>query len=138
MGFSADQLFGAAGKFGSFTYNNFRMSRHYYLFGSYDFSMNRYADIEPSFLLMMSDQFKPQADIGVTYIYNEAFWTGLSYRTSGALIANVGVRYLNIYIGYAFDFTMQEIQRITYGTHEITFALKFGDNSRRYRWLDRY
>ena len=114
------------------------MSRHYYLFGSYDFSMNRYADIEPSFLLMMSDQFKPQADIGVTYIYNEAFWTGLSYRTSGALIANVGVRYLNIYIGYAFDFTMQEIQRITYGTHEITFALKFGDNSRRYRWLDRY
>ena len=86
----------------------------------------------------MSEQFKPQADLGVTYIYHQDFWAGLAYRTSGALIANVGVKYQNMYFGYAFDFTMQEIQRITYGTHEITVALKFGDNSRRYRWLDRY
>jgi len=138
LGFSADQLFGAAAKIGSFTYNNFRMSRHYYLFGSYDFMLNSYADLQPSFLLMMSDQIKPQADIGVTYIYNQDFWAGLAFRTSGAIIANVGVKYQNIFIGYGFDFTLQEIQRITYGTHEITFALKFGDNSRRYRWLDRY
>jgi hypothetical protein len=54
------------------------------------------------------------------------------------LIANVGVKYQNLFLGYAFDFTLQEIQRITYGTHEITLALKFGDNARRYRWLDRY
>jgi len=137
-GFSASQLFEAALKIGDFTYNNFRMNRHYYLFGSYLFSLDRYSEIQPSFLLMMSDQLKPQADIGATYIYNQDFWAGLAFRTSGALIANVGVKYQNMFIGYAFDFTMQEIQRITYGTHEITFALKFGDNTRRYRWLDRY
>ena len=98
------------------------MNRHYYLFGSYDFSSGSYAEIQPSFLLMMSEQFKPQADIGVTYIYNQDFWAGLAYRTSGAIIANLGVKYDNIFIGYAFDFTLQEIQRITYGTHEITVA----------------
>ena len=114
------------------------MSRQYYLFGSYDFSSGTYNIIQPSFLLLMSGQIKPQADVGVTYIFNTDFWTGLAYRTSGALIANVGVKYQNIFIGYAFDFTFQEIQRVTYGTHEITFAIKFGDNSRRYRWLDRY
>jgi hypothetical protein len=43
-----------------------------------------------------------------------------------------------MFFGYAYDYTLQEIQSITYGTHEITIALKFGDNSRRYRWLDRY
>jgi len=43
-----------------------------------------------------------------------------------------------MFFGYAFDFTLQKIQRITYGTHEITLAMKFGDNTRRYRWLDRY
>lgn len=138
VGFSADQLFEASAKIGAFTYNNFRMSRHYYLFGSYSFSSNSSVEFQPSFLLMMSDQFKPQADIGVTYIYNQDFWAGLAFRTSGALIANVGVKYNNMFIGYAFDFTLQEIQRITYGTHEITLAMKFGDNSRRYRWLDRY
>jgi type IX secretion system PorP/SprF family membrane protein len=138
LGFSADQLLEASAKIGSDAYQNFKMSRQYYLFGSYDFERGASAVIQPSFMFMMSHQLKPQADIGVTYIYEEDFWAGLAFRTSGALIANVGVKYENIFIGYAFDFTMQEIQRITYGTHEITFALKFGDNTRRYRWLDRY
>jgi type IX secretion system PorP/SprF family membrane protein len=114
------------------------MNRHYFFFGSYNFSTGGYIEIQPAFLLMVSEQLKPQADIGVTYIYNQDIWVGLAFRTSGALIANFGVKHNNIFIGYAFDFTLQEIQRITYGTHEITLALKFGDNARRYRWLDRY
>jgi type IX secretion system PorP/SprF family membrane protein len=138
IGFSADQLFGAAAKISNDTYKYFKMSRHYYLFGTYNFRTGYYTELQPSFLFRMSEQLKPQADIGVTYIYNQDFWAGLTFRTVSALIANVGVKYENIFIGYAFDFTLQEIQRITYGTHEITFALKFGDNSRRYRWLDRY
>jgi type IX secretion system PorP/SprF family membrane protein len=138
VGFSADQLSEASAKIASYAYKDFKMSRQYYLFGTYDFSNGRNSLIQPSFILLMSEQLRPQADIGVTYIYNQDFWTGLTYRTSGAIIANVGVKYKNIFIGYAIDFTLQEIQRITYGTHEITFALKFGDNSRRYRWLDRY
>ena len=138
FGFSADQLSESAAKFRSPAYKNFVMYRQYYLFGSYDFSQSSNAIIQPSFLLKMSEQLKPQADIGVTYIYNQDFWAGMAYRTSGALIANIGMKYQNIFFGYAFDFTLQEIQRITYGTHELTVALKFGDNSRRYRWLDRY
>lgn len=138
FGFSADQLFEASAKIGNSAYKNFKMSRQYYIFGSYDFMKGNNQIIQPAFLLMMSEQLKPQVDIGVTYIYDKGFWAGLAYRTSGALIANLGVQYQNIFIGYAFDFTLQEIQRITYGTHEITFALKFGDSARRYRWLDRY
>jgi len=138
IGFSADQLFEASLKVGDYAYKNYKLDRHYYLFGSYYLELSNYIDLEPSFLFVMSEQLKPQADIGLTYIYNQGFWAGLAYRTSGAIIANVGVKYQNLFIGYAFDFTMQEIQRVTYGTHEITLAVKFGDASRRYRWLDRY
>jgi type IX secretion system PorP/SprF family membrane protein len=138
FGFSADQLSEASAKIGGPAYKNFSMSRQYYLFGSYDINRGTSMIIQPAFLFKMSEQLKPQADIGITGIYNQGFWAGLAYRTSGAIIANVGVKYMNIYFGYAFDFTLQEIQRITYGTHEITVALKFGDNARRYRWLDRY
>jgi type IX secretion system PorP/SprF family membrane protein len=138
FGFSADQLSQASAKIGGPAYKNYTMERQYYLFGSYDFSQGTYNTIQPSFLVKMSEQLRPQADIGLTYIYNEGFWAGLAYRTSGALIANIGFKYQNIFFGYAFDYTLQEIQTITYGTHEITVALKFGDNSRRYRWLDRY
>jgi type IX secretion system PorP/SprF family membrane protein len=138
LGFSAEQLSESSAKFGNSAYNNFTMDRQYYLFGSYDIDGGSNTIIQPSFLVKMTEQLKPQADIGATYIYNQGFWSGLSYRTSGAIIANIGVKYQNIFFGYAFDFTLSEIQRITYGTHEINVAFKFGDNSRRYRWLDRY
>jgi type IX secretion system PorP/SprF family membrane protein len=138
IGFSADQLFQAVAKIGSDAYGRFKMSRQYYLFGSYNFERGPYEEIQPSVLFKMTEQFKPQIDLGLTYINNQAFWVGLAYRTSGALIANIGVKYQKMFLGYSIDFTLQQIQRITYGTHEITVAIKFGDSARRYRWLDRY
>jgi type IX secretion system PorP/SprF family membrane protein len=138
VGLSVDQLFGAALKIGDAAYDKFTMSRQLNLFGSYFLEAGHNSEFEPSFLFRMSGQFKPQADVGVTYIFNKAFWAGLTYRTSGAIIAMLGVKYQNLWFGYSVDFTLQEIQRITYGTHELTIALRFGDNSRRYRWLDRY
>ena len=139
VGISADQLFEAYAKIGgSYAYNNLSVKRQYFLFGSYDFNQGYNNIIQPSFLFMTSEQMIPQADIGITYIFNNDFWAGLSYRTSKAMIATVGMRYNNMFIGYAFDFTMQEIQRVTYGTHELSFAMKFGDSARKYRWLDRY
>ncbi|MFO7619660.1 MAG: type IX secretion system membrane protein PorP/SprF [Bacteroidales bacterium] len=138
IGFSTDQLFGAALKIGDAAYRNFRMDRHYYLFGTYSIEAGAYTEIQPSLLLMMSEQVRPQVDLGLTYILNQSFWAGLTYRTSGAMIVNFGLKYDNLFFGYAFDYTLQEIQRVTYGTHEITLALKFGDSARKYRWLDRY
>ena len=138
VGFSTLQLFGAAAKIGSDAYQNFRMDRHYYLFGSYSFKVGNKTELQPSGLLMMSEQLKPMGDIGLTYIYDQKIWAGLTYRTSKAIIANIGFSYTNIFIGYAFDFTLQEIQRVTYGTHELTLAVRFGDSARKYRWLDRY
>jgi hypothetical protein len=100
--------------------------------------MGNKTEFQPSALLMMSEQMKPLSDIGLTYIYDQRIWAGVSYRTSKAIIANFGMTYTNMYIGYAFDFTLQEIQRVTYGTHELTIAIRFGDSARKYRWLDRY
>lgn len=138
VGFSAEQLFQASARMGSQAYRNFSIDRHYYLFGSYDFRSGINSQIEPSFIVKMSEQLKPQADIGASYIYRQDLWAGLAYRTSGALIVIAGVKYQNMFIGYAFDYTLQMIQRVTYGTHEISFAVKFGDNTRKYRWIDRY
>jgi type IX secretion system PorP/SprF family membrane protein len=138
FGFSTEQLFGAAAKIGDNAYRNFSMDRHYYLFGTYNIASGRYIEISPSVIVRMSEQLNPLADIGITYSYDQSFWTGLSYRSSGALIGNFGMKYTNMYFGYAFDFTLSQIQRVTYGTHEITVAVKFGDSARKYRWLDRF
>lgn len=137
-GFSIDQIFQGAVKLGDEAYDNFKMGRHINIFGTYTFTSGPYVELQPSILFRMSEQIIPQADVGLTFILKQSFWAGLAYRTSGALIANFGVKYENLWLGYSFDFTLQEIQKITYGTHELSIALRFGDNSRRYRWLDRY
>jgi type IX secretion system PorP/SprF family membrane protein len=145
VGFSAQQLFGSSAKIGNIAYKNYTMYRHYYLFGSYSYRSGEKTELEPAVLLKMSEELRPQADVGVTYIYDQALWAGLSYRTSGAVIANIRFKFVpshtnmtSLFFGYAFDFTSNKIQQATYGTHELTIALKFGDSARRFRWLDRY
>jgi type IX secretion system PorP/SprF family membrane protein len=145
IGFSVQQLFGAAVKIGDYAYKNFRMDRHFYMFGSYVLPVGNKQEIEPSVLVKMSEELMPQADFGLTYIYDQSLWTGLTYRTGGGIIANVRFKYVPkhsvktaMFFGYAVDFTLNPIQRVTYGTHELTIAVKFGDSSRKYRWLDRY
>ena len=145
LGISAQQLFGAAAKIGDYAYRNFKMDRHFYMFGSYYYDLHHKSELEPSVLLKMSEQLKPQADIGMTYIYDQSVWSGLTYRTGGGIIANIRLKYVPkhtthtaLFFGYAVDFTLNQIQRVTYGTHELTCAIKFGDSSRKFRWLDRY
>lgn len=146
IGFSALQLVGAAAKIGNYSgYKNYWMDRHYYLFGSYTLNSGVKTEFQPAFLFKMSEQVRPQLDIGMNYVYDQSFWAGLSYRTGSALIANIRFRFVpsrvmltSMYFGYAFDFTLNKIQRSTYGTHEFTLAIKFGDSAKKFRWLDRY
>ncbi len=137
-GFSIEQLFESYIKLGNPGYHNLSLLRHYYLFCSYTIPLSTDSEVHPNFMFRMSDQLKPQLDIGLRYTFREDFWGGLSYRTGNMLIASIGARFDNIYFGYAFDFSFNEIQSYTYGSHELMLAMKFGSNARRYRWLDRY
>jgi type IX secretion system PorP/SprF family membrane protein len=147
VGFSAQQLFGANVKLGELAYKNYWMDRHYYLFGTYNFHTGVKTELQPSLLFKVSEQVRPQIDFGFTYNYDNDFWAGIDYRTGsgGALIANIGFRYItsrvkmtSMYFGYSFDYTLNKIQSATYGTHEFTLAIKFGDVDKRFNWLDRF
>lgn len=152
LGFSAESMVGAAARIGEGivdtlkAYDRFRMSRHYYVFGSYSFLTNKNMEIEPSIFFKMSEQILPQADIGVTFSFDQSFWLGAAYRTGGyygrgsygAIIGNVRFKFANMYIGYSYDYTLSEIERATSGSHEIVMALKLGSGNKKYRWLDRY
>ncbi len=94
--------------------------------------------IEPSAFIKSSDMFFTaiQLDLTTRVYYKDDYWVGLSYRTSDALIAMLGLRYERFYFGYAFDFAMTDIRTQTLGGHELTLAVKFGESARRYRWLN--
>lgn len=113
---------------------------HYFLTGGMRFYPASDWIVEPSVMLKSSDMlFKSfQVDLTGRVYYREDYWLGLSYRTSDAVILMAGMKVDRFYIGYAFDFTLSEIRSYTYGTHELTVLARFGDNPRRYRWINRY
>jgi type IX secretion system PorP/SprF family membrane protein len=137
-GFSIDQLFESVLKIGDSGYDRYKMERNYYLIGGYDFEINRDFTLSPSTLMKFAENGKFQADISAKVYYQQNYWGGLTYRTGHALIVMAGVSIDKLIFGYAFDIGLNSVMRYSYGTHEFTFIAKFGDNARRYRWLNRF
>jgi type IX secretion system PorP/SprF family membrane protein len=152
-GISAMQLFQTPLKLGADKDGpGFRMVRHYFLIAGYRFELNRNLLMEPSFLFKTTEKFIAQIDVNVKMYFQENYWAGLSFRTGGSYsiveesfngkgasaIIMGGVRVDKYYFGYAFDYTFNAIGARSLGSHEIMAAVKFGDNARRYRWLNRY
>ena len=54
------------------------------------------------------------------------------------MIALAGFKVDRFYVGYAYDFALTDIRSQTYGSHELTVLARFGDNPRRYRWINKY
>lgn len=139
VGVSAKNLFQASVKFGgdnSFT--DYQQVRNYYLITGYRYDMDNDFEIEPSLLIKTTEAFNLQADISVKGYYKRDYWLGFSYRTGNAIVTMVGIKIDKLYVGYAFDYSLNDIQRISYGSHEIMIGMNFGDNTRRYRWLNRF
>jgi type IX secretion system PorP/SprF family membrane protein len=141
VGFSASELLGASLKFGQGSYENFKLLRHFYLIGGYNFDLSDYLILEPSMHLKTSELLNLQLDLtGKLYIFDD-YWAGLSYRTgaeAGAVIIMGGLRVDKFFFGYSFDYTLSSIMRHSFGSHEFIIAVKLGDSARRYKWLIRY
>jgi type IX secretion system PorP/SprF family membrane protein len=144
LGFSVAQLFQSSLNIGSrdeyISANDIRLKRHYFIIGSYrdKFARKPKWEYEPSFIMRTNERLQFLSDLSIKFLYDRSYWCGLSYRTSGDIIAMAGVRINNMYFGYSFDYGFNGITKFTKGSHEICLAAKFGDTARRYRWLERY
>jgi len=141
-GLSVSNLFQSNINFGDKTsYPGLLTGRSYWLIGGYKVEINRLIMLEPSSLIKFTEHGAFQIDLTSRIYYREDYWGGLSYRTGasgGSIILLLGMRVNKYYFGYAFDYTMAPIMTHTLGSHEFMFSVKFGENARRYRWLNRY
>jgi len=138
VGFSSDQLMESIIKLGDTGYDQYRQERNYYIMAGYDFQLSNDLVLSPSTLLKLSDNVAFQGDFSAKLYYDQTYWGGLTYRTGNALIVLAGLRIDKFIFGYAFDVSFGSIMKNSFGSHEFIFAAKFGDNARRYRWLNRY
>lgn len=115
---------------------------HYFLTGGLKIGFPGNTDwvLEPSALIKSSDMvFKSaQMDLTARVYYKDNYWAGISYRTSDAIIIMLGLRYDRFFFAYAFDMTLTDIRKQSFGSHELTLAVKFGESARRYKWINAY
>ncbi len=137
-GLSVDNMFESILKLGDSGYDRYKMERNYYLVGGYDFEVSRDLVLSPSTLVKYAENGKFQADISAKLIFSQAYWGGITYRTGQSIIILAGVSVDKLIFGYAYDIGLNSMMKHSYGTHEFTFIVKFGDNARRYRWLNRF
>ena len=104
----------------------YQIARHYYLVGGYTFELGEGGKhgINPN-VKVKSDAASTQLDINLTYIYNQKFWLGLSYRMQDAIAPMVGYKWKGMKIGYSYDLTMSKIKGYSAGTHEIMLGYCF-------------
>ena len=152
LGFSALQLFENTFKLTDRDGADFKMVRHYFAMAGYRIQTSENLYLEPSFLLKTTETFVSQLDVNTKFYIKEDYWGGISYRTGGSyslveeslrgggssIIIMGGARFDKFYFGYAFDYTLSAISKYSIGSHELMIGAKFGDNARRYRWLNRY
>jgi type IX secretion system PorP/SprF family membrane protein len=137
-GISIKQIFQSSIQFGDKGSSEYRYKRHYNFMGGYIYNLNDNFTLEPSFLLKIPTASKAQFELNTKVYYRQNYWAGLAYRTGKTMIFFFGLNYDKYYFGYAFDYNFNAMMNQTFGTHEFMAAMKFGENARRYRWLNTY
>jgi type IX secretion system PorP/SprF family membrane protein len=136
-GISANSLMQSAMKFGNKDLKDYHLKRYYYIVAGYTIYADRLT-IEPSILFKTTGRLGNQLDFSTRITYAKAFWLGASVRTNGDVVALLGVRVKDIYVGYAFDYATTTFKLNSFGTHEISISYKIGSTERRYKWMERY
>lgn len=102
-----------------------QMKRHYYITGGYETKavMNGQLKFKPS-IFIKTDGATTTMDLSVLAEYNNALWTGFSYRTEDAVVALVGMNINKMKVGLAYDFTTSDI-RTTSSSGSVELFMRY-------------
>jgi type IX secretion system PorP/SprF family membrane protein len=106
------------------TENSSDLARHYYLFGEYSFSISDNIDVVPSTLVKYVSGAPFQGDLNVRGVYQKKYWIGASYRYNNAVVGLLGLNYKKLSFGYAYDFTLTDVNDYSSGGHELFLSYK--------------
>lgn len=140
LGFAMTNLFRGSLLFADTSATKRNELGNFFLTGGYKIPLSSDWILEPSAFIKASDMLLAsiQVDLTARLYYQEDYWAGISYRTNDAIVALMGMKFSRFYFAYAFDFTLTDIRKQSYGSHELSLAVKFGESARRYRWINAY
>ena len=127
IGLSIYQLFQGRIRFDANDIADNQQIRHYFMNMGYRFDIGEDFELEPSVLLKYVEGSVFQTDINVYATYLKMISLGVSYRTSNAIVLQLGYRTGALNIAYAYDIGMSDISSVSSGSHEIMVVYRFGN-----------
>lgn len=130
LGLSAKQLIGNRYGFTEdikkgVTYYS-KLDRHYYFMGGFVYYLTENLLMRPSTLVKYVQNSDPQVDLNISFLINDFWWVGASYRT-GLQVAIMTEMEINpqLSVGYSFDMPITKLSSYTLGTHELMLSYNF-------------
>ena len=94
--------------------------RTYYLMTGGYFKISKQVKILPSAMISLTNNAPVKLDMGVNFIFFDAFWIGGNYRFADSFDALVQYQFnKQLRIGVALDFTTSELSSYTRGSYEL-------------------
>lgn len=102
---------------------------HYFLMGGYVFDLSPSLKFKPAFLVKAVSGAPISADVSANFMIQEKFVIGGAYRTDDSVSILAGFQISpSFYLGYAFDYTVSELNKYNDGSHEIILRYQFVKN----------
>lgn len=107
--------------------NDNRERRHLFLTAGFLIDLNNYIQFKPATMIRLVNGAPPSFDVTGNFLFYQRFWAGAMYRyqeSVGMLFQYVINNKLRV--GYAYDFTVNDIRAYSSGSHEIMLGLDIG------------
>lgn len=97
-----------------------KLLRHFYGMAGVAIPMTDHITFRPSTLIKYVANAPMQVDVNASFLFNDVFWVGASYRTQRALVLITEICLSEkLRLGYSYDFYMNELEGYNRGSHEI-------------------
>lgn len=88
--------------------------------------LNDQVVFRPSGLMRSTLRSTPVVDINLSLLWNEVFWTGISYRTTNTISAVLQYEISEQFqIGYSYDYELNRLTSFNTGSHEIFLGFNY-------------
>ena len=100
--------------------------RHWFVTAGYVFDLNPDLKLKPNLLVKAVEGAPVEVDINANLLIREVLWVGLSYRSFDAVSALLELQATPRFrMGYAYDYTLTGLNKITTGSHELMLNYRF-------------
>ena len=108
-----------------------KLLAHFYGMTGVAIPMGENVVFRPSLLAKFVKNAPPQLDLNASFLFVNAFWLGVSYRTEKAVSFMTEINIAqNFRIGYSYDIWLNELKTYNSGSHEIRLSYDFNVNKR--------